>query len=838
MGLLKILNNTFGKKQIAKKGISDVFEVPNYGDKVPPTKRTSEYLGEMSGWTHSCVTAISDSVASVEVKLYKYKPNGDTKEIFTHPILDILYKVNNFTTKFDHFWLTQAYLEMTGECPWYLEKVNGIITGIFILRPDRLTILYDKQNLVGGYEYSVSRNDYGKSEVILLRPDEIVFLKVPNPNNVYRGQGTLQAVARTINIDEFAETWNENFFYNSARPDGILTVKMKRMNPEQIDKLKASLKVSHTGLQNSHKTMILSGDMDYKQVSLSQADMEFMEQQKFSRDKILGVFRVPKAIVSQTDDVNYASAKTAENIFAKYTIKPKLERIFSQLNEFLLPMYPDGDTLFLDYESPVKEDQEENNARYHSGINNGYMTINEIREKENLVSIKGDIGNQVFLPSGLVAVGATDKIIVPKEENEVIEPEESLKKMNPERLKAFKARTKKTRTLDSVRLEIRKMVKESLIKKQTLKVLEEEDVDPALEIKKLFWNTVIKTADESEDAMEKVFVKIFASQEKKILKSLPKKAIKKESILLNEKIEVAIGVKEVTPIIEKLIAEQGATAIGLVDDVVFDDKDTIILQYIKKRPATFVLGVTQTTNNIIKDILTKGIKEGLGMDEISKLISEKFTSFTKNRTKQIARSEVIRASNFASEQAYSQSGVVEYKEWLTAFDERTCPRCAEMNGKKKKLGDNFFKKGDVFQDIPLDYEDIGFPPLHVNCRCALIPVVSEKSLKTNIEKKKVEKIKNEITLKTKKEIEKLKADMKNSVDNSLKKVSKTNDELLSNNEKIKKSIVDSHKDFEETKKKLEKENEKSKKELQEEIVGIKKVRNKIQTIINEDDKEN
>ncbi len=161
-----------------------------------------------------------------------------------------------------------------------------------------------------------------------------------------------------------------------------------------------------------------------------------------------------------------------------------------------------------------------------------------------------------------------------------------------------------------------------------------------------------------------------------------------------------------------------------------------------------------------------------------------------------------------------------------------------MNGKKKKLGDNFFKKGDVFQDIPLDYEDIGFPPLHVNCRCALIPVVSEKSLKTNIEKKKVEKIKNEITLKTKKEIEKLKADMKNSVDNSLKKVSKTNDELLSNNEKIKKSIVDSHKDFEETKKKLEKENEKSKKELQEEIVGIKKVRNKIQTIINEDDKEN
>ena len=831
------------KPQEKTKGISDVFEVPNYGDKVAPPKLSSAYLTEMKGWVHSCVTTISDAVGSVEVKLYKYKTNGETKEVFTHPILDTLYKINNFTTKFDHFWLTQAYLEMTGECPWYLEKTNGVITGIFILRPDRLTILYDAQNLVGGYEYSISKNSLGKSRVILLKPDEIIFLKVPNPNNVYRGLGTLQAVARTINIDEFAETWNENFFYNSARPDSILMVKVKRMTDEQRNKLKATLKVNHKGLDNAHKTMVLSGDMEYKQVGFSQADMEFLEQQKFSRDKILGIFRVPKVLVAQTDGVNYANAKTSENIFAKYTIKPKLERIFSQLNEFLVPMYPDGDQLFLDFESPVKEDQEENIAKYNSGINNGYMTINEVREKENLAPIKGDVGNQVFLPAGMTPVGSTDKeLIKPEEEEEVITEEETTEKISGEKLKAFKARTKKSRKLDNVRLQIRKAVKDSLIRKSTIPILEEKDVDPELEKKKLFWNTQIKTADKIEEVFIKGFKKIFSDQEKKVLRKLKQKAVNidVDKVLLNEKVELAIGVKFATPELEKLIAEQGELAMSLVGDMDFDDKDTIIRKYLKTRPAKFVSDVTKVTNENIKKILEEGMASGASIDDITESIIEKFSFFKTSRATRIARTEVIRASNFATEQAYIQSGVVEQKEWLTAFDERTCARCEAMDGKRKTLGTNFFNKGDVFQEIPLDYEDIGFPPLHVSCRCTLIPVISEKSIKDNIEikkkkeaKKQAEEIKKAIVSEAKKEVDKLKEEVNNSVDNIIKDTKKVNKKILDDSEQTKKSVEKSVEKSNEEK--LQEDILADKTEMKDEIKSFKKVREEIQTIINEED---
>ena len=56
------------------------------------------------------------------------------------------------------------------------------------------------------------------------------------------------------------------------------------------------------------------------------------------------------------------------------------------------------------------------------------------------------------------------------------------------------------------------------------------------------------------------------------------------------------------------------------------------------------------------------------------------------RSERIARSEVIKATNWGTEEAYKESGVVDGKIWLTAFDERTCEFCASLDGKTTDLG--------------------------------------------------------------------------------------------------------------------------------------------------------
>ena len=102
--------------------------------------------------------------------------------------------------------------------------------------------------------------------------------------------------------------------------------------------------------------------------------------QRFSRDKILGIFRVPKAIVAQTEGVNLASAQTAQYVFSRHTIKPKMERLIQQLNEFYLPLFPGTENMFLDYVNPVQDDVAAKTAEYTAGLASGWFTINEVRE--------------------------------------------------------------------------------------------------------------------------------------------------------------------------------------------------------------------------------------------------------------------------------------------------------------------------------------------------------------------------------------------------------------------------------------------------------------------------
>ena len=378
------------------------YETASYGYTGLSTDKQSDYLKEMKGWVFACVSAIADEIAAINIKLYKKK--GDKiEEITEHPILDLLYKVNDFTTKFDQFWLTAAYLELVGEAPWFLERTGKEVTGIYFLRPDRLEIIPDKKTIIKGYKY-----DIGDGEKITLKPEEVIFLKYPSPITPLRGLGTLEAASRTVDVDNYSEEWNWRFFKNNATPGAVLTTKNPQMTEEQKIKLKASIEKKYQGVEKAHQIMVLFGDMDLKQFGFSQTEMGFEAQQKMTRDKILGMFRVPKAILAQTEGVNFASAKTANYVFARWTIRPKMERIVQQLNEFLVPLFLDGENLFLDYVNPIPEDEEAKLNYYDKALKSGWMSINEVRLAEEMLPLT-EGGDSIYMPLNVLPIGDTPK---------------------------------------------------------------------------------------------------------------------------------------------------------------------------------------------------------------------------------------------------------------------------------------------------------------------------------------------------------------------------------------------------------------------------------------------
>lgn len=123
-------------------------------------------------------------------------------------------------------------------------------------------------------------------------------------------------------------------------------------------------------------------------------------------------------------------------------------------------------------------------------------------------------------------------------------------------------------------------------------------------------------------------------------------------------------------------------------------------------------GLTSTMASQVRRSLSESLAEGRGPRQAARILNNRVAVGT-TRARTIARTEIIRAHHQASIREYKRAGVervVVKAEWLTAQDERVCPRCRAL-------------EGQVFE-----LDDIeGLIPLHPNCRCVALPVRPEDS---------------------------------------------------------------------------------------------------------------
>ena len=101
------------------------------------------------------------------------------------------------------------------------------------------------------------------------------------------------------------------------------------------------------------------------------------------------------------------------------------------------------------------------------------------------------------------------------------------------------------------------------------------------------------------------------------------------------------------------------------------------------------------------------VSRGVSKDELVKTLMETF-NVGYRKADRIARTELSYVQNKAAMNKYEEVGLDEY-EILAAHDERTCPICGKMNGKRFKLSEA--------------EAGVNYPPLHSNCRCAVLGVI-------------------------------------------------------------------------------------------------------------------
>lgn len=337
------------------------------GNAGPSSSNTLARMGQV-GTLFAIVNRTSTACAAPDWALYrkpkdgKPDPQADRDVVAVHAAAKLWAEPNSFYTRADLVETVQQHIDLAGEGFLVVVKAGKIPIELWPVRPDRMTPRPDPKKYLVGWEY---RGPDG--EKIPLGHDEVVQLKMPNPQDPFRGMGPVSALLAELDSSQAAVEWNRNFFQNSAQPGGIIEVP-EGLSDDDFHEMTSRWNEQHRGVQNAHRVAIIEHGV-WKDRSFSPRDLDFSALRNLSRDAILEGFGISRATLGMTDGVNYAAARAARSQFAELLTVPRLERWKQALNHRLLPMF--GATskgVEFDYESPAEQDPDVENAERTSRV--------------------------------------------------------------------------------------------------------------------------------------------------------------------------------------------------------------------------------------------------------------------------------------------------------------------------------------------------------------------------------------------------------------------------------------------------------------------------------------
>jgi HK97 family phage portal protein len=220
------------------------------------------------------VRMIAEAAASVPLLLYA----GD-EEIARHPLVDLIARPNRAASAPDLLEAWYGFLLISGNA--YLEAVavGSEVRELHLLRPDRMKVVAGADGWPEAYEYTVDGQTRRIAREALPGVPAVLHVKLFHPLNDHYGLSPIEAAARAVDIHNTASRWNKALLDNSARPSGALvyTARDGNLTVEQYDRLKSELEQGFQGAARAGRPLLLEGGLDWKSMSLTPKDMDFIE---------------------------------------------------------------------------------------------------------------------------------------------------------------------------------------------------------------------------------------------------------------------------------------------------------------------------------------------------------------------------------------------------------------------------------------------------------------------------------------------------------------------------------------------------------------------------------
>jgi HK97 family phage portal protein len=338
---------------------------------------------------HRAVKLVAENAAACTYVLYEGALERDQ-----HPLLDLIERPNPRQDGAGFFEAVYAYLLLAGNA--YVEAVT--LTGegglqvreLYALRPDRMRVLPGPDGWAEAYEYTAGgrsvRFDQSASPI-----PPILHIAAFHPLDDHYGLSALEAAATAVDTHNAAARWNKALLDNSARPSGALVYDGPEgsvLSDNQFERLKRELEETYQGAVNAGRPLLLEGGLDWKAMSLSPKEMDFLEAKHTAAREIALAFGVPPMLLAIPGDNTYSNYQEANRVFWLQTVLPLASRVGCALTQWLAPVFGTGLRLAVDTDK-IEALAADRAALWDRVSAAPFLTINEQRAAAGYGPVEG-----------------------------------------------------------------------------------------------------------------------------------------------------------------------------------------------------------------------------------------------------------------------------------------------------------------------------------------------------------------------------------------------------------------------------------------------------------------
>lgn len=274
-------------------------------------------------------------------------------------------------------WLgtTLTHMAIFGNAYWHIRRGPRGIVNITNLHPTDVSVSVDES---GKIYYLFNSKRYSSADIKHLK------LYHNASSTALLGEGPLQRHRSVLRSALDLHNYADNWFRTAAVPTGTLTTSeflsadVARQNKEAF-----------VASQQERSIAVLSSGLKYDSITLSPEQAQFLENQKFITRQIAMMFGVPTMYLGMGIEGQGMTYVNGNEDRAKL-FQDGLQQYIVRIQQAITDLLPRGQYAEFNLTEFLRPNTKTRYESYAIGLTNNFLTVNEVREMENMSEITQD----------------------------------------------------------------------------------------------------------------------------------------------------------------------------------------------------------------------------------------------------------------------------------------------------------------------------------------------------------------------------------------------------------------------------------------------------------------